>query len=44
MEKIIRAGDEELLLLYNDSQKSNKPNEEFIQKLQTLAEHKTKGC
>ena len=43
LEKIIRAGDDQLLLIYTDFKKTNRTNDEFLKHLVTLAEEKTKG-
>jgi hypothetical protein len=42
LEKIIRAGDDQLLLIYTDFKKTNRTNDEFLKHLVTLAEEKTK--
>jgi len=43
LEKIIRAGDDHLLVLFNDFKKNHKNNEDFLTNLVLLADRKTIG-
>ena len=43
LEKIIRAGDDQLLLMFTDFKKTHKNNEDFLENLLLLADRKTIG-